>query len=60
MLGPKDEMGGIRSGFAADVIAVEGDPLDNIRVMEHVRFVMRAGRVAKSPHAASGPTARDR
>jgi len=28
---------------------VEGDPLENIRVMEDVRFVMRDGRVVKAP-----------
>ena len=39
----------IADGYAADVIAVEGDPLENIRVMEDVRFVMRDGRVVKAP-----------
>ena len=60
VLGPEGEIGRIRSGFAADAIAVEGDPLANIRVMEDVRFVMRAGRVAKSPQTASGRTVGDR
>ena len=49
VLGLEDEIGRIQAGFAADMIAVEGNPLENIRVMEDVRFVMRDGRVVKAP-----------
>ena len=49
VLGIEDETGPIQPRFAADVIAVEGDPIETSGVMEDVRFVMQAGRVVKSP-----------
>ncbi len=39
--------GPIRSGFAADLIAVRGDPLQDIDVLRDVRFVMKDGIVFK-------------
>ncbi len=45
------ETGTLAVGKEADVIAVDGDPLANIRAMERVDFVMRAGRVFKTPTA---------
>ena len=47
MLGLEDEIGAIRPGMAADLIAVAGDPRSDIRTMLDVRFVMRAGRTYK-------------
>jgi imidazolonepropionase-like amidohydrolase len=47
-LGLKDQTGAIATGLSADIIAVKGDPLDNIAVLERVDFVMRAGTVYKS------------
>jgi imidazolonepropionase-like amidohydrolase len=32
-------------GYAADVIGVEGNPLNDLRVLQRVTFVMRGGRV---------------
>jgi imidazolonepropionase-like amidohydrolase len=32
----------------ADIIAVDGDPLQDIRVLEHVRFVMKGGEVVRA------------
>jgi imidazolonepropionase-like amidohydrolase len=37
------EIGSIAAGKAADIIAVDKDPLVDIRAMEHVSFVMKAG-----------------
>ncbi len=39
--------GPIKPGLAADLIAVEGNPLDNIDVLKNVRFVMKDGEVFK-------------
>jgi len=41
------EAGRVAEGMRADLIAVPGDPLKDIRVMEHVGFVMVHGVVAK-------------
>jgi imidazolonepropionase-like amidohydrolase len=42
-----DERGPIRPGLAADLIAVRGNPLEDIDVLRDVRFVMRDGVVFK-------------
>jgi imidazolonepropionase-like amidohydrolase len=46
-LGLTDEVGALKPGMAADVIAVRGDPLTDIRALQDVAFVMARGRVAK-------------
>ena len=48
----QNEVGSIEPGKYADIIAVEGDPLKNISVLEQVRFVMKDGRVYKNETAA--------
>ena len=45
-----EDRGQIAAGFLADVIAVPGNPLENIRVMEDVQFVMKGGMVYKRKH----------
>jgi imidazolonepropionase-like amidohydrolase len=47
LLGHSDELGSIRAGKFADIIAVAGDPLKDVSVLEHVVFVMKDGRVYK-------------
>jgi imidazolonepropionase-like amidohydrolase len=45
-----DDRGQIAEGFLADMIAVPGNPLETIRVMEEVQFVMKGGTVYKRKH----------
>jgi imidazolonepropionase-like amidohydrolase len=47
LLGHSDEVGSIRPGKLADIIAVTGDPVANISVLENVQFVMKDGKVYK-------------
>ncbi|MGH9502277.1 MAG: amidohydrolase family protein [Terriglobales bacterium] len=47
LLGHSDVVGSIAPGKYADVIAVAGDPLQDISVLEHVQFVMKDGKVYK-------------
>jgi len=37
----------VARGLRADLIAVRGDPLADVRVFEDVRFVMKRGRIVK-------------
>jgi imidazolonepropionase-like amidohydrolase len=46
-LGLKDQTGVLAAGLAADIIAVKRDPLEDIRALEQVDFVMKAGQVYK-------------
>ena len=49
LLGWAEDLGSLEDGKLADIIAVEGNPLDDIRLLEDVRFVMKGGEVVKSP-----------
>jgi imidazolonepropionase-like amidohydrolase len=46
-MGWSDKVGAVEPGLYADLIAVDGDPLQNVRELERVRFVMKGGVVVK-------------
>ncbi|MEM8935669.1 MAG: amidohydrolase family protein [Pseudomonadota bacterium] len=48
LLGIAEQTGRITPGLAADIIAVNGDPLEDIRTLEAVEFVMKDGVVYKN------------
>ena len=47
LLGHSAEIGSIKPGKYADIVAVSGDPLSDIRLLENVQFVMKEGKVYK-------------
>jgi len=47
LIGHSELFGSITAGKSADIIAVKGDPLADIRLLEHVAFVMKEGVVYK-------------
>ena len=48
LAGNTDQLGSIEKGKLADIIAVEGNPIEDISMMERVRFVMKGGTVYKN------------
>src|SRR5256884_44608 len=50
LLGWADKIGGIDPGKWADIIAVDGDPLQDVTTLEHVKFVMKGGAVVEDEY----------
>jgi imidazolonepropionase-like amidohydrolase len=53
LMGWSDRIGAIRPGMFADMVAVKGDLLKDVRLLQHVQFVMKDGVVYKNE--ISGP-----
>ena len=47
LLGKSELLGSIRPGKYADIIAVSGNPLEDVRVLENMKFVMKEGKIYK-------------
>jgi imidazolonepropionase-like amidohydrolase len=50
LLGWSDKVGSVEPGKWADVVAVDGDPLHDVRVLENVKFVMKGGQIYKNEY----------
>ena len=49
----KDQIGSVEPGKLADLVAVSGNPLSDVRVLENINFVMKEGVVYKAPASPS-------
>jgi imidazolonepropionase-like amidohydrolase len=50
LLGQPGKVGSLEPGALADIVAVDGDPLKDVTVLEHVKFVMKGGEVLKNEY----------
>ena len=50
LLGWSDKVGTIEPGKFADIVAVDGDPLQDVTTLERVKFVMKGGEVVKNQY----------
>jgi imidazolonepropionase-like amidohydrolase len=48
LMGWTDKIGTIEPGKWADLIAIDGDPLKDVKILQHVPFVMKSGIVYKN------------
>jgi imidazolonepropionase-like amidohydrolase len=53
VLGWGNEIGSVTKGKYADIIAVSGDPLADITELQHVKFVMKGGKVIRNDWSPS-------
>ena len=50
LIGWSDDIGAIGAGKYADIIAVDGNVLDDVKQLEHVKFVMKGGEVVRNDY----------
>jgi len=49
LLGWPNEIGALKPGYFADIVAVPGNPLDDITALTRVTFVMKSGIIHRKP-----------
>jgi imidazolonepropionase-like amidohydrolase len=49
LLNQSSTLGSVEEGFAADIVAVKGDPLKDVKLLQNIQFVMKDGTVYKKP-----------
>jgi len=49
LLQVENKLGQLQKGYIADIIAVKGNPLEDIKLIQQVDFVMKEGKVIKRP-----------
>jgi imidazolonepropionase-like amidohydrolase len=52
-MGMADQIGSVRQGKFADMVAVKGNPLTDVRILQKVQFVMKDGVVYKNEISAT-------
>jgi imidazolonepropionase-like amidohydrolase len=55
LMGWSDRIGSVAPGEFADLVAVTGDPLSDVRILQHVQFVMKDGVIYKNEIAGAPP-----
>jgi imidazolonepropionase-like amidohydrolase len=60
LLGASDRVGSIQAGRYADLVAVAGNPLNDIAELQRVTFVMKGGVVYRSPMPSKASTSAGR
>ena len=53
LLGLKDKVGSLKPGLLADIVAVPGNPVDDIKVTQQVFFVMKQGVIYRNDRGAA-------
>jgi imidazolonepropionase-like amidohydrolase len=48
LIGLSNQAGAIETGYFADIVAVDGNPLSDVAALERVKFVMKEGRVYRN------------
>jgi imidazolonepropionase-like amidohydrolase len=54
LLGLQEKIGALKPGMAADIVAVPGNPIADIKLVQSVLFVMKGGSVYKNDRAPAG------